>query len=104
VPKLVAGFAYIRRGSARYKGALRVSAKAVPAWTCEHDHITPESARLCADTELEKRTQGGREVITLRRCGPCDRWWPDGPGQVCPACSVPLERVKLAVLERFRVP
>ncbi len=105
MPKLVAGFTHVRRGTARYRGVLRVTAKAVPAWTCScrPDHMTPESARLCADTELERRTQGGREVISLRRCEPCDRWWPDGPGPACPVCSVPSERVKLVVLERSRV-
>lgn len=98
--KLIAGYAHVRRGTAHYKGALRVTPKSVPRWLCEHDHPTPGKARLCADLELDRREQGGREVIALRRCEPCDRWWPDGAGAACPACSVPLARVKLAVLDR----
>ena len=102
MPKLIAGFAHVQRGSAHYKGALRVTAKSPPRWYCEHDHLTPEAARRCADFELERREQGGRDVIELRRCTPCDRWWPDGPGTACPVCAVPVERVKLVVLERVR--
>lgn len=106
MPKLVAGFAHIRRGTARYRGALRVTAKAVPAWTCGHDHMTPESARLCADAELERRSQGGREVIVLLHCGRCagggaSSWWDDVPGEeklACPRCGVLLRRLKLVVV------
>lgn len=102
--KLLAGFTHVNRGTADYKGVLRATAKSAPAWTCAHNHLTAEAARRCADFELESRKQGSREVFTLRRCEPCDRWHPDGPGSACPVCSVPMERVKLAVLERTRVP
>ena len=82
MPKLIAGFAHVQRGTAHYRGVLRVTAKSAPRWYCPcvPDHPTPETARKCADAELWRREQGGREVIVLRRCGPCDRWWPDGPG------------------------
>jgi len=102
VPKLIAGFAHVHRGTAHYRGALRVTQKSLPRWTCScvPDHPTPEAARKCADGELWRREQGGREVVALRRCAPCDRWYPDGPGAACPECSVPMERVKLVVLER----
>ena len=104
MPKLIAGFAHVQRGTAHYRGVLRVTAKSAPRWYCPcvPDHPTPETARKCADAELWRREQGGREVIVLRRCGPCDRWWPDGPGAACPVCAVPVERVKLVGLERAR--
>jgi hypothetical protein len=103
--KLIAGFTSVQRGAARYRGALRVTPKSVPRWTCQcmPDHPTPAEARKCADAELARREAGGREVFTLRRCEPCDRWWPAGPGAACPACSVPMEGVKLIVLERTRL-
>jgi hypothetical protein len=101
VPKLLPGFTRIRPGAAHYKGALRVTPKAVPDWTCAHDHFSPAVARMCAEAELERREQGGRQVFFLLRCEPCDRWWTNGVSPAgCPVCSVPLERVKLAVLER----
>jgi hypothetical protein len=103
--KLIAGFTHVQRGRAAYRGVLRVTQKSAPAWTCRcpQPHLTAEAARSCADAELYAREQGGREVISLRRCEPCDRWWPDGPASACPVCSVPMERVKLVVLERTRV-
>lgn len=104
MPKLIAGFTHVHRGAANYKGALRATPSAVPAWTCMHSHLSPEAARRCAAFELERREQGGREVVDLLRCEPCDRWWPDTDGSLaCPRCSVPLERVTLVVLERSRV-
>jgi hypothetical protein len=104
MPKLIAGFTRARQGTAHYRGALRATQKSVPAWrcACAPDHPTPEAARKCADAELWRRVQAGRAVVTLRRCEPCDGWWPDGDGAPCPACAVPMERVKLVVLERSR--
>lgn len=106
MPKLIAGFTHVQRGTAAYRGALRVTPSAVPAWTCPCApvHLTAEKARMCADAELARREQGGREVFTLLYCRPCDRWWPAGSAEACPVCTVPLERVKLAVLERGRLP
>jgi hypothetical protein len=103
MPGLIAGFTHVQRGRSAYRGALRVTPKSVPRWTCAcaPDHLTAAGAVKCAEAELERRGQGGREVFTLLRCKPCDRWLADGPGPVaCPWCSVPLERVKLAVLGR----
>jgi hypothetical protein len=102
--KLIAGFTHVKRGTSDYRGVLRATAKSAPAWTCAHSHLTPEAARRCADFERKRRTEGEREVISLRRCEPCDRWWPDGDTAACPVCSVPMEKVKLVVLERTRLP
>jgi hypothetical protein len=102
--KLLAGFTHVNRGTADYKGVLRATPKSAPAWTCTHNHLSAEAARRCADFELESRKQGSREVISLRWCEPCGRWWPDGDAPACPVCSVPMERVKLVVLERTRMP
>jgi hypothetical protein len=101
---LVASYMRLRAGTASFRGVLRATPDSAPRWTCPDDHLSTASARRCAEAELERRNQGGREVFTLRRCGPCDAWYPDGPGSPCPVCSVPMERVKLVVLERTRVP
>lgn len=102
--ELYAGYTGIRdKATAGYAGALRRNPRSSPVWTCRHTHKSPVTAHTCAEAELERRVQGEREVIVLRRCEPCDRWWPDGDGAGCPVCSVPMERVKLVVLERSRV-
>jgi len=105
VPELQAGFTHLRRGTARYAGVLRADPRARPSWTCPHEHYTAVMARSCAAAEAERRRQGGSEVLALLHCEPCERWWKDEPGTrhgpyACPRCSVPLERVKFAVLER----
>jgi hypothetical protein len=99
---LVAGYAYRGRGTASYVGVLREDPRSrkKPAWSCPHDHLVATSAVLCADAELDRRVQAGRAVFWLLHCVPCERWWPDGAGPPCPLCGVPLERLKLAVLER----
>ena len=105
--KLIAGFTRRSGGRASYAGALRATPKGVPAWLCKgpgHDHLTPGIARKCAEQELERRKQGIREVFELLHCEPEDRWFADARGvTACPSCSVPLERVKVAVLERSPV-
>lgn len=98
---LVAGFVHVRRGAAYYKGALRTAPGRPPAWTCEHTHYTPTVAKLCATGELDRRGQAGREVFELLRCEPCGRWFGAVPcPPACPACDVPLQRLKVLVLER----
>jgi hypothetical protein len=59
--------------------------------------------------------QAGREVFDLWWCVPCESWWTrkqaeeprSGNGRRpvggCPRCYVPLQRVKLLVLERQAV-
>jgi hypothetical protein len=102
VADLVAGYAHVRRGASAYAGVLRQGFNGPKRWTCSCRpvHLTASGAVACATAELERRRQGSREVFALRRCGPCDRWYPDGDGAACPACSVPMERVRVAVLER----
>jgi hypothetical protein len=106
VAELVAGSASIRAATGGWHGALRPGPRARPVWTCAHVHATPATAKPCAERELERRRQGARAVFTLLHCARCDEgggsaWWADAPGALeCPRCSVPLERVKLAVLER----
>jgi hypothetical protein len=101
--KLVAGYSHIRRGAAGYRGVLRVTPKAVPSWTCRHEHLTTRMAAACAVAELERRENGEKEVFSLLNCTGCARWWTD-PGArqplPCPRCTVLLERVKVQVLER----
>jgi hypothetical protein len=94
------GYAHLRRGTAAYAGALRTDPHAKAEWTCPHSHTAPYTARLCAEGELERRKQAGRAVLTLLNCKVCERWWSDSAATVCPRCSVPLDRVKAAVLER----
>lgn len=103
MPDLSAGYIGIKAATGGWHGALRRGRRARPEWTCQHVHASPATAKPCAEAELERRTQGERQVFALRRCGPCDAWWPDGDGVPCPACSVPMERVTLVVLERTRL-
>jgi hypothetical protein len=97
---LIAGYAHIMRGAARYRAALRYSPGSEPAWTCKHDHASPGGAVSCARAEKDRRTEAAKTVLALRRCEPCERWFDDGPGHDCPACGFLLERVKVQVLER----
>lgn len=85
-----------------YLGALRRTRKSDPVWTCPHAHAVPAIATRCAVGEEEKRAQGRDQVFFLLHCGACTSWWPDAPGVTrCAGCGVPMERVKLAVLERL---
>jgi hypothetical protein len=101
--RLIAGFSSVQRGRAAYRGALRPTAKSLPVWTCTCTpvHLTPGGARECADVELERRKRSAGVVFTLLHCKPCASWRADSRLVTsCPRCGVPLERVKLAVLER----
>ena len=109
-PELKAGFAHKSKGAGVYVGVLRAYPSARPSWTCSHSHLTPIQADWCSKAELARRTAGEREVFTLLWCEPCGSWWTPaqatgGPqdGRSCPRCGVPLEAVKLVVLERRRV-
>lgn len=99
--QLVAGFVHVRRGAAYYKGALRAAPGRPPVWTCEHTHYSPTVAKLCAQGELDRHVQAGREVFELLHCVPCGAWHAgDGETHACPDCGVPLQRLKVLVLER----
>jgi hypothetical protein len=113
---MVAGYVQAQRGRASYSGVLRNKPKTQIHWTCPDDHVTATSARRCAETELERRLQGRRSVVTLAWCEPCRSWWTPAQasghrepredrllGLGCPRCEVPLEIVKLSVLERRTV-
>lgn len=92
-----------RAASASYRGVLRATRGSHPKWACEHYHPSPVMAKACAERELERRGQGGKEVFTLLRCEPCSRWWDDVPdvgSLACPVCGVPMERLKLVVTQR----
>lgn len=97
---LIAGYAHIMRGAARYRGALRWSPGAKPVWTCKDEHLLPAGAVNCAGREKYRRVESAKTVLWLRHCEPCERWYDDGPGRDCPACGFSLDRVKLQVLER----
>lgn len=98
---LAAGFVHVRRGAAYYKGALRTAPGRPPVWTCDHTHYSPTVAKLCAQGELDRRTQAGREVFELLHCVPCGTWVRHSDEYpFCARCSVPLQRLKLLVLER----
>jgi rubrerythrin len=100
---LIPGYVHASRGRASYRGALRASEKGEPAWTCKDDHLTATSARTCARAEKEQRVQGSKQVFRLLNCKQCERWWEDARGaSECPRCSVPLDRVKVVVVERER--
>ena len=94
------GYAHRKMGVASYAGALRTDPHAKPVWTCDDDHKAPYTARLCAEGELERRKQAGRAVLVLLNCKVCETWWSNSAAIACPRCSVPLDRVKMAVLER----
>lgn len=97
---LVAGYTRdTAAGRLSYHGALRRDRKSAPLWACLHDHLVVTSAQRCAEAELERREQGQGQVFSLLTCAPCGRWWADARVSACPLCSVPLQRVKLAVLE-----
>jgi hypothetical protein len=112
---MVAGFSQAMRGRAQYSGVLRNKSKTHILWTCPDDHRSTPSAKRCAEAELERRLQGRRAVIDLGWCSFCRQWWT--AEQVtgrhdsrvtavtggCPRCDVPLESVKLVVLERRTV-
>lgn len=96
---------YPRHATAGYRGVLRVTRGSRPKWTCTCPlpHLSPVTAQGCAERELERRGQGGKEVFTLLRCEPCSRWWDDVPdvgSLACPVCGVPMERLKLVVTQR----
>lgn len=96
------GYRHLRRGSAQYAAVLRDKAARKIVWACADSHVTTVQALWCANGELARRTQAGREVFTLRWCAPCGRWWTPSQAAsgLCPRCDVPLEAVKLVVLER----
>jgi hypothetical protein len=113
---MVAGYVQAQRGRAQYSGVLRNHSKSIVLWTCPDDHKTATSARRCAETELERRLQGQRSVVTLAWCEPCRTWWTPAQasghrepredrllGLGCPRCDFHLEIVKLVVLERRTV-
>jgi hypothetical protein len=95
---LVPGFTRGPRSS--YRGALRDNPRNNPEWICTHEHLLPAAARRCAQGERERRMQGASEVLELSHCKPCATWWEGLPSAVCPWCDVPVERVKVIVLER----
>lgn len=108
VTDLIAGYTHVQRGRAAYRGALRATPKSAPRWTCACApvHLTAEKARACAAAELERRVQGGQDVLTLLHCRPCaegggSAWWEDVPAAeslACPRCGAPLRRLKLVVV------
>jgi len=105
VPELIPGYEHVRRGTAAYRGTLRQTPRGAPVWRCgcPAPHLNTITARRCAEQEMERRRQGGRQVLALLRCDPCERWYPDDPVPgvtLCPRCGVRLERLKVAVLER----
>lgn len=99
---------YPRHATAAYRGVLRRTPGSKPAWTCPcpSPHLSPVTARGCAERELERRGQGGKEVFTLLHCARCaegggSSWWDDVPDVAelsCPRCGVPLRRMKLVVV------
>lgn len=90
------------KGPAVFLGALRRTPKSDPFWTCSHIHSLPAIARRCAEAEADRRQAGREQVFSLLHCGVCTAWYPDEPtGFRCFRCGVPMERVKLAVLERL---
>lgn len=100
---LLAGYTRHRAGKAEYAGALRRRPGSDPVWecSCRPVHLTAARATACAAAELDRRTQGAREVFTLLRCDPCGAWYGEQRGMTaCPRCEVPLEAVKVAVLGR----
>lgn len=98
--RLIAGYSHRDKG-ASYRGALRDNPRNAPLWTCDHEHFSTAVARRCAESERERRVQGAREVLELEHCKPCSKWWQGLPDAACPWCYVPLERVKVIVLERL---
>jgi hypothetical protein len=112
--ELHAGYRHLRRGTAAYAGVLRRGSADRPEWSCRHSHVTSPQALHCAEGELERRSEGRREVFELLWCEPCGQWWTVEQAEVrggtgrrpvggCPRCDAPLERAKLLVLERHPV-
>lgn len=103
---LIPGYMHRRRGVASYRGALREKPKGEPVWTCNDDHLVSSAAVRCAEAEKDRRVQGGREVMVLLHCKPCSLYFGEPGWEAsdtfghCPYCDVPLDWVKVAVLER----
>jgi hypothetical protein len=110
---LRAGYRYLRRGSARYGGVLRKGEDGGLRWQCPHDHISATQAAQCAETELERRRQGAREVAYLLHCAPCGIWQDPAAAAGddltalargrCPRCGVPVTRERVIILDRENV-
>jgi hypothetical protein len=99
---LVPGFAHIARGTTQYRGTLRDPLRREPVWHCVDNHLSPVRARQCAEAEKDRRVQAAGSVLVLLNCTVCEAWQPGTPGAAvtCQWCGRPLERVKLAVVER----
>ena len=98
---LIPGYAHIDRGMARYRGALRESPGGRPAWTCQHDHAYTGGAVMCAKREKNGRVEAGKVVLDVLWCEHCTTWTPYEEGvTACWRCYVPVDRVKLLILER----
>lgn len=99
--ELKAGFSHMMRGSANYHGALRKGDNRMPVWVCEckPPHMSPIAARACADKELARRKRSQGVVFELLHCESCGHWFDNARVSACPACSVPMSRLKLMVLE-----
>lgn len=104
--ELLPGYAHRHKGTSSYRGALRVTRRDPPVWTCTHDHFSPPVARRCAEAEKDRRVQAAKEVLQLLHCMPCDLYFGENGREAsdrlgeCPYCDVPLGVVKVMVLER----
>jgi hypothetical protein len=121
--ELAVGYAYPKgKGVTIVVGVLRDGKREV--WRCSQlpghrAHLIPTLATQCAGAELERRRQGAKEVLWLAHCEPCQAFWDLGlvagvpvhghePGDsaydllrgICPVCTVPFDRVRVAILER----
>lgn len=118
--ELTAGYSHSQgKGVAAYWGVLRDGKAEV--WRCakipgHRAHIVPIQAVHCAEAELERRLQGAQAVLDALHCAPCWLFWDLGQTAadsgadedvasyalrgLCPRCTGPAVRVRLAVLER----
>jgi hypothetical protein len=106
------------KGVSAYWGVLRDGSAEV--WRCgkisgHRAHILSAMAVHCAEAELERRMQGAKSVLAALHCAPCWAFWdlggavkdglPEAEASalmrgLCPRCTGPAVRVKVAVLER----
>jgi rubrerythrin len=97
------GYRRLKPGTAAFAGVLRKSEKGAVTWACAHSHAVTRAAYLCAEAEAVRRREAARVVYVLLHCGTCGLWWDDSRGALrCPRCEKPLDRVKLAEVERHR--
>lgn len=86
---------------------LRTQDTRTQVWECKHAHFTAMSARRCAESELNRRLEGAKQVLTLMHCQDEGMWYDpardranvDWRAGMCPRCGVPMLRERVMILD-----